>query len=118
MVERLGARVLFDGHQYLSLWNARLERGRAQVEAWHCERERAAQKAAESDRAETRELSRVLLPLAVQRDGKVRPYGVRRSLRRGDLIHVLISTERHDEAIEWLTGQGWRADQPGEPESG
>ena len=101
-VHRAGAVVLFGGGVPLGLWSARMAVGDAVLERWrHVRSTSRAHPVAWS--ASGQEL---VLPLAVQRPGRIRPMDDETVLGERDEIHVLVDRERREEADSLMRGWG------------
>ena len=86
----------------LDLWSLRLGRGTAALECWSPGDDAGAEALAATPES-------LLLPLVVQRGGKSFPANSRSMLRKGDLVHLAVSTEQMDQAHTWLRERGWQS---------
>lgn len=102
MVADLGARVLFGGARDLEHWTLRLERGEALVETWAVE-DPDAEPPFPAGRATG---ERTILPLALERAGRIDPWNGATALAAGDRVHLAILTGRRQDAVAWLRSHG------------
>lgn len=106
MIEETGAQVLFAQPRNLDLWTVRLERGIGSHEVFH--RRRAGDRTAIEEIGNPPDPDSVLIPLAVVRGKNVFPFEADLSFKKDDLLHVVVNTQRRDEAEAWLAQMGWR----------
>jgi NhaP-type Na+/H+ or K+/H+ antiporter len=106
MVERAGAKILFGGPREIELWATRLRRGWAVVEAWELEdKDSLAEFPSERDLIDIPE--ELLMPLMIERAGKLTPAYQGHSIKIGDVVHVALFSEKLGEARSWLLDRGW-----------
>ena len=104
MVKTVGARVLFGNPRNIDLWTVRLERGIGSMERWR----RTAPGGGEELTRMERGVKNILLPLAVQRGGKIFLMEGAQVVKADDLLHVVVLSEKSDEAHAWLEREGWQ----------
>jgi len=102
MLARSGAKVLFGTPRTLDLWSLRLEKDEARVEAW------SAQHAADlfPETGKGVDPRDFILPLAIRRGESVRPVDEETTLRKGDVISIVVLVARREAADQWLGANG------------
>jgi len=112
MVSDLQAHLLLGGARDLAYWTVRLQRGEAALEVWEVV-DTEVEPAFPIDREEG---ERTLLPLAVERKGRVAPWDERTTLKPADRIHLVLLGAERPQAVKWLLRHGLRETASGEDE--
>ncbi|HKB78074.1 MAG TPA: sodium:proton antiporter [Thermoanaerobaculia bacterium] len=100
MVRKLDTHILFGQPRNFELWSSRLER-RVQIESWIRTGEvpwPAGLSAAEEP---------LFLAIALQRGKKIVPVDEETAFRKHDVLHLALSPEKRDEAVQFLRALGW-----------
>jgi NhaP-type Na+/H+ or K+/H+ antiporter len=102
LLERHGARVLFDRPKDVERWSVRLRHGAVSHQRWRFERLPEDAPPPESSATDP------WLVLAIERSGRVLPMHAGLEPREGDLAHVLVHEPEQERAGEALRARGWQ----------
>lgn len=106
MLAEVDARIWSGRPQNVELWLQRLQRNTA--ETWRLKLGNGRKSSAGSSWLADAALANVFVPLVYERSGKLQPVGSDSTFRAGDILTVLVSTERQEEARSALEEGGWR----------
>ena len=115
MIKQAGASILFGAHCDLDLWSVRIRRGLTNVETWQFMGNEDNSEASDNNIAEIEAQANLLIALAASRSDNIVPYDNSFALRKDDILHLLIFSEKREEAADWLIENGWQPveiDQP------
>ena len=105
MVDEAGSKVLFAEPRNLDLWMVRIERGVGRLQRWY--RKKPTDRTAIEEIGSPPDPDSVMLPLAVVRGATILPFVADLNFKKSDQLHVVINSERLDEAEAWLYQMGW-----------
>ncbi|MFT6397412.1 MAG: NhaP-type Na+/H+ or K+/H+ antiporter/Trk K+ transport system NAD-binding subunit [Bradymonadia bacterium] len=103
MVHEVGATVLFGRDRDLDAWAVQIRHGFAVIEEYELEEGSEADDNARTPGKEPESL----LPLVLERDGKVVPVDGSVRFQVGDRVTFVVNQRLRDEAKEWLSWWGW-----------
>ncbi len=106
MVKNLPASILFGGERPLGLWMRSSVGKSLSEERWELQFPRAAVDFSKAP-------GNAVLPLVGERAGKAFPIGISHSLRKNDVLLVLVRSEQREVAYEWLRDTGFVPTDPG-----
>jgi NhaP-type Na+/H+ or K+/H+ antiporter len=104
LIHRAGGHVLFGRAEQLDLWPVRLRRELATL--WRLRMSAVSDATRKSEPDVQSAPEGIVLPLAVERGGRMWPVGDELKLRRGDELTVLVFDERETAAREWFAAIG------------
>jgi len=113
VVRGAGATILFGEHADTEIWNVRVRRNIALTKPM---RYSPAEVADGSPLETPPEMKNVILPLVHQIGDALYPVDERTTIKKDDVVHWMVFSEREDDAMGFLRGRGWR--EAAAPEAG
>ena len=107
MVKNSGAAIIFGVHCDLDLWSVRIRRGLTTVSTWKMTEPTVDSEASDNNSAEFETQGHLLLALCATRNDKIMPFDNSIALRKDDILHFLLFSEKKEEAANWLIHSGW-----------
>ncbi len=107
MVKNSGATILFGAHCDLDLWSVRIRRGLTTVNTWQLTANNDNSVASDNNSAEFETQGHFLMALSLTRADKIMPFDNSITLRKDDILHFLMFSEKKEEAANWLIHNGW-----------
>ena len=107
MVKQAGASILFGVHCDLDLWSVRIRRGLTTVTAWQLTENNDNSEASDKNYPDFETQGHFLMALSLTRADKIMPFDNSIALRKDDILHFLMFSEKKEEAANWLIHNGW-----------
>ncbi|MCH7948018.1 MAG: sodium:proton antiporter [candidate division Zixibacteria bacterium] len=107
MIKQAGASILFGVHCDLDLWSVRIRRGLTTVTTWQLTENNDNSEASDKNNAEFETQGHFLMALSLTRADKIMPFDNSIALRKDDILHFLMFSEKKEEAANWLIHNGW-----------
>jgi len=108
MIKQAGASILFGAHCDLDLWSVRIRRGLTTVETWKLIGNSDNSETSDKNFAEFETLGHSFIALSLTRSDKIVPFDNSLALRKDDIFHFLLFSEKKEEAANWLIKNGWQ----------
>ena len=107
MVKQAGASILFGVHCDLDLWSVRIRRGLTTVTTWRLTENNDNSETSAKNNPEFETQGHFLMALSLTRAEKIMPFDNSIVLRKDDILHFLMFSEKKEEAANWLIHNGW-----------